>query len=209
MTQGRLLQVPGEIPPGRVLLASGRWAIWQVAMTEPVIRQAVHDELDGARASFHSLLRQATPADLCRASDGTRWTNEQLLFHMLFGYLIARALLVLAHLFGHLPAGYSKAFAWSLDAVSGPFHVVNYYGSCVGARIIGRRRMGKQLDRVIAALHRRLAAEPARNLGLGMHYPARWDPFFKDFMTVADIYHYPTQHFSFHQRQLTLTSPGA
>jgi hypothetical protein len=38
-----------------------------------------------------------------------------------------------------------------------------------------------------------------------MYYPVRWDPFFKDFMTVADIYHYPTQHFDFHQRQLTLT----
>jgi len=24
---------------------------------------------------------------------------------------------------------------------------------------------------------------------------------------VADIYHYPTQHFRFHQRQLTLSPP--
>ena len=52
---------------------------------------------------------------------------------MLFGYLIARALLVLAHLFGRLPARYIKAFARLLDAVSGPFHVVNYYGSCCHA----------------------------------------------------------------------------
>ena len=59
---------------------------------------------------------------------------------MLFGYLIARALLVLAHLFGRLPARYIKAFARLLDAVSGPFHVVNYYGSCAGARIIGHRQ---------------------------------------------------------------------
>ena len=24
----------------------------------------------------------------------------------------------------------------------------------------------------------------------GMYYPVRWDPFFKQFMTLADIYHY-------------------
>lgn len=38
-----------------------------------------------------------------------------------------------------------------------------------------------------------------------MHYPTTWDPFFADSMTLADIYHYPTQHFCFHQHQLTLT----
>jgi hypothetical protein len=40
-----------------------------------------------------------------------------------------------------------------------------------------------------------------------MHYPTTWDPFFADYMTQADIYHYPTQHFRFHQRQLTLSPP--
>ncbi|KJY23826.1 hypothetical protein VR46_43260 [Streptomyces sp. NRRL S-444] len=43
-------------------------------------------------------------------------------------------------------------------------------------------------------------------LARGMHFPVRWDPFFKDFMTLADIYRYPTQHFDFHHRQLTLNS---
>jgi hypothetical protein len=55
-------------------------------------RQAVHQELERARATFHDLHAQATPADLERRSDGTRWTNQQLLFHMLLGYLIIRAL---------------------------------------------------------------------------------------------------------------------
>ena len=32
----------------------------------------------------------------------------------------------------------------------------------------------------------------------------RWDPFFMDFMTLADVYRYPTQHFDFHRQQLTL-----
>jgi hypothetical protein len=37
-----------------------------------------------------------------------------------------------------------------------------------------------------------------------MAFPTRWGPFFKDRMTVADVYRYPTQHFDFHERQLTL-----
>ena len=169
-----------------------------------VDRQAVHGELETARAAFHRLMEVATEADLRRASVGTRWTNEQLLFHMLFGYLIARALLVLARLFARLPAGASRGSARLADAVTRPFDVVNYYGSCAGARFCGRRRMVATFDRVIASLHRQLAAETEAGLRRGMYYPVRWDPFFKDFMTLAGIYHYPTQHFSFHQQQLTL-----
>lgn len=174
-------------------------------MAELVTRRAVDEELEEARSAFHRLLQEATHAGLRRASDGTRWNNEQLLFHMLFGYLIARALLVLARLFSRLPAAASKRFAGLLNSLTGPFAVVNYYGSCAGARIIGPRRMGAQFDHVIASLHRRLAGETDAHLRRGMYYPTRWDPFFKDFMTIADIYHYPTQHFGFHRRQLTLT----
>jgi hypothetical protein len=173
-----------------------------------VDRQAVHDELETARVAFHRLVEGATEADLRRASAGTRWTNEQLLFHMLFGYLIARALLVVARLFSHLSAGASRSFARLLDAVTRPFGVVNYYGSCAGARFCGRRRMMATFDRVIASLHRQLATETEARLRRGMHYPVRWDPFFKEFMTLADIYHYPSQHFSFHQQQLTLDRVG-
>jgi hypothetical protein len=67
--------------------------------------------------------------------------------------------------------------------------------------------MSAKLDRVTLAMERRLRTQTATQLRSGMHYPARWDPFFKDFMTLADLYHYPTQHFDFHQRQLTLSQP--
>jgi hypothetical protein len=49
--------------------------------------------LTGCRPTSGAWLAQATPADLARRSTVTKWTNEQLLFHMLFGYLIVRALL--------------------------------------------------------------------------------------------------------------------
>ncbi len=61
--------------------------------------------MNAACASFHQLLEVATPANLHRRTAGTRWTNQQLLFHMAFGYLVVLRLLPLVHLFGRLPAG--------------------------------------------------------------------------------------------------------
>ena len=173
-------------------------------MTELVSRQAVHAELEDARGAFQRLVEGATANELRRSSWGTRWTNEQLLFHMLFGYLIARALLVLARVVSRPPAGGRRRFAAVLNSATPLFDEVNFYGSCLGARVVGRRRMVRAFDRVIASLQRSLAAETEADLRRGMPYPARSDPFFKEFMTVADIYHYPTQHFGFHRRQLTL-----
>ncbi|HVV23056.1 MAG TPA: DinB family protein [Pseudonocardiaceae bacterium] len=166
-------------------------------------RQVVHDELEQARDTFHRLLDTATAADLHRPSDGTRWTNEELLFHMLFGYLIVRVLLVLVRAFSRLPDGVSRGYARLLNAATVPFDAVNYVGGWGGGRFVGRR-MGTWFDHVIATLHRRLDAETDANLLRGMHYPTRWDPFFRDYMTLADLYRYPTQHFEFHRRQLTL-----
>ena len=91
-----------------------------------------------------------------------------------------------------------------LNAGTRPFDVVNYLGPVGGVRFFGRRRMGAAFDRVIAWLHRCLDAEREADLALAMHYPTRWDPFFQDAMTVADLYRYPTQHFDFHRQQLTL-----
>ena len=172
-------------------------------------RAAVQAEMESVRLDFHRLVSGATPADLRRPTNGTRWTNRQLLFHMLFGYLVVRALLILVRVFGVLPDGASKAFATVLDSARRPFHLINYLGSCAGARIIPPRRMTQMLDGVIATLQQHLQRETDSSLRHGMHYPTTWDPFFADYMTLADIYHYPTRHFRFHQHQLTLTPPHA
>ncbi|MGW4108916.1 hypothetical protein [Streptomyces sp. NPDC004976] len=121
---------------------------------------------------------------------------------MLFGYLIARVLLVLARAFSRLPRRLGRGFARLLVAGTKPFDLVNYLGPCGAARVVSPRRMAALFDRITGALERRLAAEAG--LARGMHYPVRWDPFCKDFMTLADIYRYPTRHFDFHHRQLTL-----
>jgi hypothetical protein len=167
-------------------------------------RNSIHVEMERARVTVHQLVSQASASDLRRASDGTRWTNGQLLYHMVFGYMIVRALLGLVRTFGRLPDGVSRAFARTLNAGTGPFHVVNYLGSCAGALVFRGPRLATRLDRTIAALHRQLDRESAEALTRRMHFPVDWDPFFADTMILLDVYRYGTQHFDFHRRQLTL-----
>jgi hypothetical protein len=173
-------------------------------LTAALRAHAVVGEMEAARQVFRALVESADAAALERRSAGTRWTNEQLLFHMLFGYLVVRALLVLVRGFGRLPAGASRRFAAALNALVTPFNAVNYWGSCIGVRVYNARRMADKCDRVVASLERRFNQEQERQLRRGMHYPTRWDPFFKPYMTLADVYRYPTQHFEFHRRQLSL-----
>ena len=164
--------------------------------------------MERARASFHRLVDEASDADLARSSNGTRWTNQQLLFHMLFGYLIVRALRTLIGLVSRLPEWVGRAWALLLDAATIPFDAANYAGSCLGGTVLGPRRQAVLFDRVIAALHRRLDAETDADLSRGMPYPTRWDPFFTPYTTLADLYRFPTRHFEFHRAQLSIQPPG-
>ena len=173
---------------------------------ENMERQLVHEELERARADFRRLVESADRADLLRATNGTRWNNRQLLFHMLLGYLIIRALLRLVRVFGRLPQKASSAFARVLNAATRPFDQVNFLGSYAAGHAVSPERMVVMFDHVVAKLHQRLDAESDDDLARGMHYPTRWDPFFKDYMTLADVYHFPTQHYDFHRHQLTLAA---
>ena len=53
-------------------------------------RRSIHAELERARTDLHHRVASATSADLRRRTDGTRWTNQQMLWHMAFGYLIVK-----------------------------------------------------------------------------------------------------------------------
>jgi len=155
--------------------------------TGPGDRADLAADLDDARVEFHRLLGVAGPGDWDRPTVGTRWTNEQLLFHMVFGYMVVHRLLILVKVFGRPPDAVSRRFARVLNAAVIPFDVINYYGSSAATLVYNRRRMGAKMDRVIAALQRRLAQENDDTWPRGMHFPTRWDPFFKDYMTPADV----------------------
>ena len=166
-------------------------------------------KMERARVDFHYLLDNATSAELRAGTDGTKWTNEQLLFHMLFGYLLVHNLLILVKAFTRLPRRVSKAFAATLNAAIRPFHVVNYLGSLGGARVLGHARMERLMDVVIGRLQRSLIAASEDSLDRGMHFPVGWDPYFNDYMTLRDVYDYATQHYDHHRHQLTLAATTA
>jgi hypothetical protein len=172
----------------------------------PADRAALAADLQRARTDFRRLLDGATEHDWDSATKSTRWTNEQLLFHMVFGYMIVRRLIVLVRIFGRLPDRVSRSFAWLLDAVGRPFHTINFYGTCAAALVYNRRRMGRKMNREIDKLQRSLAREDGSSFRRGMHYPPSWDPYFRRYMTLADIYRYAGQHYDHHRQQLTLTN---
>jgi hypothetical protein len=163
----------------------------------------VDANLERVAADFHDLIAFASPAELRAGTNGTRWTNEQLMFHMLFGFVLVRALLVLVKGFGRLPATVSAVFAAALNACTRPFHLVNYLGAMLGGMILGVAAMSRLMDHTIGHLRVSLGRESANSLSVAMHFPIGWDPYFKEVMTVADVYHYPTQHYDHHRRQLT------
>ncbi len=172
--------------------------------SQPVDRRSIHEQLERARTDLHHLVAGATTAGLRRRTDGTRWTNQQMLWHMVFGYIIVSRLLRLVRLFGRLPDPFSQAFAAVLNAGTRPFHHFNYLGSVGGALVFHGPRLTRELDRTIDRLHRRLDAESEAALAWRMHFPVGWDPFFRDTMTLEEVYRYGTQHYDFHRAQLTL-----
>lgn len=168
-------------------------------------RAAIATDLERARIEFHRILAEAERHDAwSKPTCGTRWTNEQLLFHMVFGYMVVQRLLILVEMFSLLPDSFSRAFACLLNAATRPFDVINYYGSCAAGLVYNRRRMDAKMDRVIAALQRKLARESEDSFHRGMHIPSSWDPFFTEYMTLEEVYRYPGKHSDFHKSQLTL-----
>ncbi|MFI1918202.1 DinB family protein [Nocardia sp. NPDC020380] len=175
-------------------------------MSQPKIdREQLVADLERARIDFHQLLDTTADGEWNAPTNGTRWTNEELLFHMVFGYMIAQKLLPLLRIFGRLPTGVGRSYVRFLNTATTPFDVINFYGSRVAARIYNRRRMGAKLDRAIASLQRSLRRDSEADFGRGMPYPDRWDPYFHNYMTLADIYRYPGQHYDHHRKQLTVT----
>jgi hypothetical protein len=161
-------------------------------------------EYSRASADLATWLKNATSEDLRRRSHGTKWTNEELLFHMVFGYMVVRALLPLVHLISRLPKPAGKAFAALLNAGTHPFNVINYWGSRGAALFYNKRRMARKLKTTIKAITGRLEHETQTSLSRSVPFPDRWDPFFAPSMTLNDVYAYPSKHFDFHAKQLTL-----
>lgn len=118
---------------------------------------------------FHRLLHTLTAEELRSLSAGTRRTNEQLLFHMLFGYMVVQRLVPLVCVVSRLPEPVGRGFARVWGSGTPPFDVVNYWGSRWGVSVFNHERMGRKRDRVTDSLLRRLERETDADLAREEH----------------------------------------
>lgn len=173
-------------------------------------------DLAWIRDDFDRLVAGATSADLDRASDGTRWTNRELLFHMWFGQRITRAVIVLMGLTSRLPWHLDAAFARLLAAATAPYNWINYAGAVGGARTVGLRRARRWMNADTDWILRWAVRASEREVHRGMTVPVAWDPYFASWMSRADLLAWAPKHYRHHRAQLTLpdlpaveTSPDA
>ncbi|OBG60764.1 hypothetical protein [Mycobacterium sp. E3339] len=87
-------------------------------MPQPIDRAAIAAELERVRVDFRHLIELADDQDWTKATKGTRWSNEELLFHMVFGYMVVQRLLLLVRVFGRLPGSLSHGYARLLNSVT-------------------------------------------------------------------------------------------
>ncbi len=105
---------------------------------------------------------------------------------------------------GRLPEPVSRNFAWVLEAGTRPFHLINYPSDRGSVWAVHGPRLIRWFDRTIDVLQAQLEAEPEDVMGRGMYMPVPWEPYFRDRLRLAEIYHYGTQHYDHHRQQLSL-----
>jgi hypothetical protein len=165
--------------------------------------ETIRRELETTRTQFHALLDSLSEADFRAQSLNPGWTNGEILAHMTFGFIVINVLLPMARLWGRLPKGSSKWFAWLLNALTGPFNWFNALGARGQGKIFTRQRIGNIFDRTHLALLRKVASIKADEWDHGMYYPTRWDSNFDEFMTLEKLFQYPVTHFNFHLTQIS------
>lgn len=159
-------------------------------------------QLAGARETFHTLVDSLSEYDFQKPSLNPGWTNGEIIAHMTFGFIIVNVLLPMARLWGRLPKGSSKWFAWLLNALTGPFNWVNALGARGQAKVFTHQRIGNIYDRVYFSLVKKASSISEDEWEHGMYYPAKWDDNFDEFMTLEKLFHYPVRHFNFHLTQI-------
>lgn len=159
---------------------------------------------------YRCLTDSARPDELAAPSNGTRWTNAQLLFHMWFGQRIALAFIILFAVLGRLPRPISIGFARLLTALTVPYNWINYAAPLGGARLVGLQRSQRWMSADTYRLLHWAATATDTQLRLRAAVPPDWDPYFQPWMTRADILNWAPQHYRHHRAQLTLsTMPDA
>ena len=160
-------------------------------------------EMESTSSTFHTLLDSLSDEDLRRKSNNPGWSNGEILFHMVFAFMILSALIPLVKFFGHLPKSYSKLFVGMLNSFTWFFNWINAVGARGGGRVYTSRNIGKKYDKVHNSILKKLASIKENEWQSGMYYPTRWDALFSEYMTLEKLFHYPVSHFQFHLKQIS------
>jgi DinB superfamily len=177
--------------------------VGRLDVSDSVVGKHIRIELEETRREFHALLASLSAADWDAPSRNPAWTNGQLIFHMVFAFMLIPSLFWLIRFWSCLPGSYSRAFARVLDFSTPLFNWVNALGPRGQATVFGRRRAGSIYDRVHRSILRKVDSMKDDDWGRGMTYPQRWDPDFGACMTFERLFRYPTQHFRRHLAQLS------
>jgi hypothetical protein len=170
-------------------------------------RAQLRADLEGSQREFHALIDSLPEHGWTAPSHNPGWTNGQLLFHILLGFILVGPLASLLMVFGHLPRVCSKVFAGSLNFSTPLFNRLNAIGPRVGARLLGREGVLRTFDQVHGAIITRLDHLQPSHWALTMHYPTRWDPRFQREMRFEDLFRYPIDHLHHHSQQLRASLP--
>ena len=172
-------------------------------MNHKHISKSIRSEFESTRNLFHALLQSLSEEDLHRQSLNPDWTNGEILAHMLFGFIVVNALLLLTRIWGRLPKSSSKPFAWLLNACIKPFNWFNALGARMQGTVFTYKRLGILYDRFHTSLLKTAASIKDDEWERGMYYPTKWDSNFDEFMTLEKLFHYPVIHFNFHRNQIS------
>jgi len=145
------------------------------------------------------LVNSLPDSALNKRSANPGWTNGQIIWHIVFAFILTPILIVILRFFGRLPRRWSKLFALALNYSTPVFNLVNAIGPRVAVKIFTRRSIARLFDRIIDRILIMIYNTKDRDWELGMYYPNRWDPTnFKEYMTFNDIVHYPILHLRHH-----------
>ena len=168
-------------------------------------RARLRSDLEGVRGEFHAVVASITEREWTEPSQNPGWTNGQVVFHILLGFILVVPLARLLVFFGRLPAPCSRIFAGILNVSTPLFNRINAKGPRAGARLLGRGGIISKFDQVHGAILARLDQARPSDWAAAMNYPTRRDPRFQTRMDLAALLRYPVDHLRHHRDQLRAT----
>ncbi len=114
-----------------------------------VHRTRLRSELEAVRGEFHAMVASISEREWAEPSQIPGWTNGQIVFHILLGFILVVPLARLLVFFGRLPAPCSRIFAGILDLLTPLFNRINAMGPRAGARRLGRAGIIIKFDQIL------------------------------------------------------------